>query len=368
MKKFLLISPKNRTVYNFRGDLIRSLREDGYEVVVTGPDRTDVERIEALGVTFLEVPMQKNGTSILEDLKYLKRLVSVMRSVRPDVTLGYTVKPAVYGALAAKWCGVKNRNSMVTGAGYAFTAKGARAKVIGTIVKVLYRMGLSAAHHVIFQNADDREEFVQRKLVCADKCKVVNGSGVNMEWFTPAPLPDGMQFFMLSRLLKSKGVTEYLKACRIVKERYPNVRFSLLGKYETSMQDAVSREEVEAYVKEGIVDRYEETSDVRPYYAACNVFVLPSYREGTPRTVLEAMAMGRAILTTETNGCRETVEHGKNGYLVPIRDEKALAKRMIELIEHPERVEQMGKESLRYCREKFDSNVVNEQMKEAMKV
>lgn len=368
MKKFLLIAPKNRTVYNFRGDLIRDLIRDGYEVVVTGPDQTDVDRITALGARFLEVPMQKNGTSVTGDLRYFKRLVSVMRTERPDVTLGYTVKPAIYGALAAKASKVQNINSMITGAGYAFTARSFRAKVIGTVVKFLYRIGLRAAHHVIFQNADDRDEFVERGLVSADKCAVVNGSGVNMEWYRPTPLPEGMRFFMLSRLLKSKGVTEYLKAARIVKERHPDVHFGLLGKYETEMQDALSQDEVEPYLRDGIVERYDETSDVRPYYAACSVYVLPSYREGTPRTVLEAMAMGRAVLTTQTNGCRETVVDGRNGYLVPIRDENALAERMLELIEHPERTERMGQESLRYCREKFDSVVVNEQMKRAMKV
>jgi len=365
--KFLLISPKNRTVYNFRGDLVKRIVALGYEVVVTGPDRTDVERIEALGARFVEIPMNKTGTSILGDLKYLRRLHGLMRMEKPDVTLGYTVKPVVYGAMAAKLAGVKNINGMVTGGGYTFTAKTVKARVLGMIVRMLYRIGFACTDHVIFQNPDDREEFCARGLTKAKKCHVVNGSGVNMAHFSPRPLPDMPTFFMLSRLLKSKGVEEYLKAAELVKQKLPHARFCLLGKYETTMQDAVPRELVERYIAGGIIERFEETSDVRPYYGKCSVYVLPSHREGTPRTVLEAMAMGRPILTTDANGCRETVEEGVNGYLVPVGDAEQLAERMLRLAD-PQLAEAMGQESIRLCREKFEVSKVNEQMLRIMEL
>ena len=366
--KFLLISPKNRTVYNFRGDLIKSIIASGYEVIVTGPDQTDVEKIEALGVRFVELPMNKTGTSISGDLKYRKALTALMKAEKPDVTLGYTIKPVVYGAMAAHAAGVKNINGMITGGGYTFTAKTVKAKVLGLIVRPLYRLGLGMTDHVIFQNEDDMTEFVSRGLVKREKCQVVNGSGVNMDRFQPAPFPAQPTFFMLSRLLKSKGVLEYLEAARIVKAEFPNARFGLLGKYETSMQDAIPQETVEAYIRDGIVERFEETSDVRPYYADCSVYVLPSYREGTPRTVLEAMAMGRPILTTNTNGCRSTVKDGVNGFLIPVGNSNALAEKMKTFLRMPALAVKMGAESTRLCREKFEVGKVNQEMLRIMQL
>ncbi len=360
--KFLLISPKNRTVYNFRGDLLREILARGHEVLVTGPDRTDVEKIEALGARFFEIPMNKTGTSVTGDLRYRRALTALMKREKPDVTLGYTIKPVVYGAMAARAAGVKNVNGMITGGGYTFTARTAKARVLGLIVRALYRAGLRKTDRVIFQNGDDLEEFVSRGLVRREKCRIVNGSGVSMTRFRPAPLPETPAFFMLSRLLKSKGVAEYLEAARAVKAEYPEAKFYLLGKYETAMQDAIPRETVEQYIRDGVVERFEETADVRPYYAKCSVYVLPSYREGTPRTVLEAMAMGRPIITTDTNGCRQTVEEGVNGYLTPVRDAAAVAERMRRFLQDPALIRRMGAESVRLCAERFEVGKVNAEM------
>lgn len=364
--KFLMISPKNRTVYNFRGELIRRLIEAGYEVTVTGPDRTDVERIEALGVTFEEIPMNKNGTGILSDLRYCRNLRRLMKRIRPDVVMGYTIKPVVYGGIAAHRAGVKNINSLITGGGYTFTAKSFKARVLGSIVRFLYRRSLRHSTHIIFQNRDDKKEFIDRKLAKAEKCFVVNGSGVDMKRFEPCEYPASSCFFMLSRLLKSKGVEEYLRAAERVKAAHPEARFAILGKYEDKMQDAVAKDFVEDLISRGIVERFEETSDVRPYYRACSVYVLPSYREGTPRTVLEAMAMGRPIITTDANGCRDTVIDGKTGFLVPVRDVDAVAEKMTYFIEHPEEIASMGQASLDYCRERFEIDKVNRDMFEFM--
>ena len=360
--KFVLISPKNRTVYNFRGDLIKEIIARGYEVVVTGPDRIDVDKIEALGAKFREIPMQKTGTSVSADVKYCKELMKFLKEEKPDVTLGYTVKPVVYGAIAAKRAGVKNINCLITGGGYTFISTSVKARILGMIVRNLYRVGLANADHVIFQNKDDRREFSTKRLVSKKKCSYVNGSGVNIDQFKPAPMPGEPTFFMLSRLLKSKGVGEYLEAARVVKKQYPNAKFKLLGKYEYVMQDAMDKDYVESFINDGIIERFEETDDVRPYYEMCSVYVLPSYREGTPRTVLEAMAMGRPIITTDTQGCRETVKEGVNGFLVPVKDSAAVADKMIWFIEHPDQMEKMGAQSIRYVRKKFDVNKVNADM------
>lgn len=366
MKKFILVSPKNRTVYNFRGELIQRIIKEGYEVIATGPDIDDVNKIEELGARFVLIPMNKTGTSVFDDLKYAKRLTDLFKQEKPDVTLGYTVKPAIYGAIAAKRAKVPNINSMITGGGYALTAKTLKAKVIGIIVKTLYRIGLRKVDHVIFQNHDDLNEFCDRKMVKREKCAFVNGSGVNLEKFERAPYPEQTAFFMLSRLLKSKGVCEYLEAARMVKDKHPDVHFYILGKYETAMQDAVDKEYVEQFIHDGIVERFEETTDVRPYYSMCSVYVLPSYREGTPRTVLEAMAMNRPVITTDTQGCRETVIDGENGFLVPVKNAKAVADKMIWFIENQNMISVMGDKSRTLAEKKFDVNLVNQAMVEYM--
>lgn len=368
MRRFLLISPKNRTAYNFRGELITQIRQGGYEVIVTGPNREHIDKIEALGARFIEIPMNKNGINPLADLKYTFQLYELMRKERPVCTLGYTIKPVIYGAIAAKLAGVGNINSMITGAGYLFISESRKARMLKRISFLLYRIGLACAHKVIFQNPDDRKEFTAHKLVSPEKCHVVNGSGVNMRKFHPSPLPSTITFFMLGRLLYSKGAMEYLKAAEIIKARYPRVRFMLLGNIVTDMQDGIKAQEIEPYLDNGIVELLGETDHVIPYYNQCSVFVLPSYREGTPRSVLEAMAMGRPIITTDTQGCRETVVDGENGYLVPIKDPVAVASAMERFILNPQSIDSMGKKSLALCEEKFEVSKVNADMIEIMEL
>ena len=368
MKKFLLVAPKNRTVYNFRGDLLRAIQQCGYRTIVTGPNRDNVDRIEALDARFFEVPMNKNGVNVFADLRYLWRLWRLMEKEKPDVVLGYTIKPVIYGMIAAKLAGVRNRNAMITGAGYLFANKSFKASVLKMISFVLYKMGLGAATRVIFQNKDDEEEFVAHGLCKRSKCHVVNGSGVNMDKFVPSPYPKVPTFFMLSRMIYSKGVMDYLEAAKMVKEKYPDSRFMILGKIE-AMQDGVSREEVSPYVEAGIVEHFPETDQIAKYYAQTSVFVLPTaYREGTPRGILEAMASARPIITTNTPGCKETVEEGQNGFFVPIHDAKALAEAMAYFVVHPEQVAKMGARSLEICRGKYEVSIINRRMMEIMDV
>ena len=289
----------------------------------------------------------------------------LIKKEKPEVTLGYTIKPVVYGAMAAKLAGVKSRTSMITGAGYLFTSTSLKAKMTKIIGKILYRVGLACANKVIFQNEDDLEEFTRMRLVTSNKCHVVNGSGVNMEHFSMAPLPDNVTFFMLSRALYSKGVMEYLEACRIIKKKFPKVRCMYLGGIEP-MQDAIPEEVIKSFIEDGSVEYFGETADVRPYVAECSVYVLPSYREGTPRTVLEAMAQGRPIITTDVPGCRGTVIKGETGFLVPPKNPEAVADKMEWFINHPSRIGEMGFASHQYCAVKYEVGIVNRRMLEIM--
>ncbi len=365
--KVIVVSPKNRTVYNFRGDLIKEIIAYGHEVLVTGPDRIDVDKIEALGAKFVEIPMKKNGLNPLEDLKYRDALYALFKAEKPDVVFGYTSKPVIYGSMAAKKAGVKHIVPMVTGAGYAFTAQTIKARIIKAIMSFLYKRAFRCADVAIFQNSDDLKQFTESKLVQKEKCRVVNGSGVNMEKFSLAPYPEQLTFFMLSRVMYSKGIREYLEACTLLKEKYPNVRCMLLGACE-DIQDSISKADLQPYIDKGIVEHFGETDRVADYYAQCSVYVLPSYREGTPRTVLEAMAMGRAVITTDAPGCRETVMDGKNGFLVPVQDGRAVFEKMEQFVLNPSLVEQMGKASYEYCKEKFDVLKVNEDMRKHLNI
>lgn len=358
--KFVLISPKNRTAYNFRGDLIKDIISAGYEVIVTGPNDIDVDKIEELGARFVKIPMEKTGVNAVEDLKYIMALRRLFKKEKPDITFGYTIKPVIYGAIAAKLAGVKHRYSMIAGAGYVFAAKTAKAKIIRMIVKMLYRMGFACAQKVVFMNEDDRNDFTAMKLLSKKKCCMVNGSGVNMERFERSQLPKEPVFFMLSRALRCKGVSEYLEAAQIVHDRHPDVRIMYLGEIDESMQDSLKQSEVQKYIDSGAIEYFPEHPDVRIYYQQCSVFVLPSYREGVPRTVQEAMSMGRAIITTDAPGCRDTVIDGKTGFLVPIGDVDALADTMCRFIENPELISKLGDASYEYCKEKFDVRKVND--------
>lgn len=365
--KIVIVSPKNRTAYNFRGDLIKRIVACGHEVTVTGPNRENVERIEELGAAFVEISVDKNGINPFNDLKYQNALFDLFKREKPDIVFGYTSKPIVYGSIAAKRAGVPYIVSMVTGVGYAFTSQSKKAKIIKLVLSFLYKIAFRCTDTVVFQNPDDLREFVDKKLVSKEKCHVVNGSGVNMKKFPVAEYPEQLTFLMLSRVMYSKGIREYLEACKTVKSQYPDVRFMLLGKCE-NIQDSISEDELKPYIDSGIVEHFGETDRVSDYYKQCSVYVLPSYREGTPRTVLEAMSMGRAIITTDSPGCRETVIDGRNGFLVPIKDAQAVADKMIEFIKNPNLISIMGKESVSLCREKYDVDKVNDDMCKYLKI
>ncbi|MBQ4104906.1 MAG: glycosyltransferase family 4 protein [Clostridia bacterium] len=357
--KFVLISPKNRTAWNFRGDLIKDIVAKGWEVIVTGPNNIDVDKIEALGARFVKIPMEKTGVNAISDLKYIKNLRKLFKAEKPDVTFGYTIKPVIYGAIAAKLAKVPHRYSMIAGAGYVFAAATTKAKIIRMIVKMLYRIGFSCAQKVVFMNPDDLQDFTSMNLLKKDKCCMVNGSGVNMERFERTALPEKPVFFMLSRALRCKGVGEYLEAAQIVHKRHPDVRIMYLGEIDESMQDSLKQQEVQKYIDSGAIEYFPEHPDVRIYYRECSVFVLPSYREGIPRTVQEAMSMGRAVIVTDVPGCRETVIDGKTGFLVPEKDPEALADTMCRFIEKPDLITKLGDASYEYCKEKFDVRKVN---------
>jgi glycosyltransferase involved in cell wall biosynthesis len=367
LKTFLLIASFPDSLIKFRGPLLRALVAKGLDLHVAAPHLVDVPDIrtelEALGITLHDISLNRTGTNPVADLATVAELWRLMRRIRADYVLGYTIKPVIYGSMAAWLAGVPNRFALVTGLGYAFTgeASGKRG-LLRKLIQRLYRFGLSKSRKVLFQNPDDEALFRQLQLLPADipSC-VVNGSGVDVADYALAPLPQNPSFLLIARLLGDKGVREYAQAARKVKAQYPDSIFRLVGWIDDN-PDAIGQLELDEWVSSGTVEFLGKLADVRPAIADCNVYVLPSYREGTPRTVLEAMAMGRPVITTDAPGCRETVTDGDNGFLVSVMAVDELAAAMVRFIESPELVASMGERSRLVAEQKYDVHRVNEFM------
>jgi glycosyltransferase involved in cell wall biosynthesis len=271
----------------------------------------------------------------------------------------YTIKPVIYGCLAARFAGVRRRFAAITGLGYMFEADSTVKKVLMALATLLYRLALLGAAAVFFQNREDRECFERAGIVgLAHRVELTRGTGVDVAHFAPLPLPSGPPVFLLvGRLLEAKGLYEYAQAARILKERHPGVRFHLLGPPEQG-PGSVPLERIREWEREGLIAYLGQTGDVRPYLAAASVIVLPSWREGTPCSVMEGMSMGRPVVVTDAPGCREVVLNGVNGHMAPLRDPPALADAMERFILHPEDIASMGAASRRIAVEEFDARKV----------
>jgi glycosyltransferase involved in cell wall biosynthesis len=365
--KILLIASLAESLINFRGPLIAALQAKGMVVHVAAPDlpvHSSVRmQLQSMGVTVHEVPMRRTGTNPLADLHTAWTLWRVMRQITPGMVLAYTIKPVIYGILAAWLAGVPQRFALITGLGYAFQGDRQRSR-LKALMQRLYGLALARAQRVFFQNPDDLALFQERCIlqphtpVC-----VVNGSGVDVASFPVRPLPaaseaGAVSFLFIGRLLRDKGVREFAQAARLVRRSHPHVQCLLVG-WIDSNPTAITQEELDDWVADASIKFLGRLSDVRPAIEACSVYVLPSYREGTPRTVLEAMAMGRAIVTTDAPGCRETVVHGENGFLVPVQDAQALAQAMRRFVDEPALQRRMGARSRQIAEDKYDVRKVN---------
>ena len=360
-----------RSLIAFRGDMLRSMVELGHDVLAMAPedDPEVAAALKEIGVRYRPIPLRRTGMNPLRDAGTVVALARAFRAYRPDAVFVYAVKPVIYGSLAARLAGVRLRAAMITGTGSAFSGGSSRKRrIVSWLVRRLYWAGLAGVHVVFFQNPDDERLFRSLGLVGRRGQRIVRvgGSGVDLARFTPTPLPAGpMTFLLIGRVIRDKGVAEYVEAARLVREVHPEARFQLLGPLDVN-PSAISKEELDSWVATGVIEYLGRTPDVRPNLALAHVCVLPSYGEGMPRSVLEAMAMARPVVVTDVPGCRETVVPGRNGYLVPVRDSAALADVMIRLIEEPERLAEMGREGRKLAEERFDVREVNRTIVEAM--
>lgn len=368
--KVLLIAGLAESLINFRGPLIAALIAKQAQVHVAAPN-LDAEhaanaKLTALGCQVHSISLARAGRNPLADIRTFVSMLKLMLKVRPEVVLAYTIKPVIYGMLAARLMGVSKRFALITGLGYAFQASSKGN--LQQLVQYLYKLALKCTDKVFFQNPDDQLLFKELGLLNGVSSVVVNGSGVDLNYYAAQPMvSDVPKFLMVARLLGDKGVREYAQAAMQLKAQNPTAVFQLAGWIDEN-PNAVAQQELDAWVNSGAIEYLGKLEDVRPALAECSVYVLPSYREGTPRSVLEAMATGRAIITTDAPGCRETVKHGVNGLLVPIKNVSALVDAMQICIDQPLLVEQMAQNSLQLVREKYDVNKVNIHMLDEMGV
>ena len=372
MAKILIIGSVASSLINFRGPLLQEMVALGHEINACAPEApADIRtQLSNIGVTYHEIRIERTSLSPLQAIYSILNLITLFKKIKPDVYLGYTIKPVIYGSIAARVTRVSNIYSIISGLGYTFSNSGIKAKIIGLLVKSLYKIALHFNQKVFFQNPDDLTVFNRHGLLRRfDQAVLINGSGVDLNLFTPKQFPTHISFLLISRLIKEKGIYEYVETAQKIKEKYPKIKFSLVGYIDEKYPSAISREDLNKWIESGIIDFQGFLKDVRPAIENCTVYVLPSfYPEGTPRSVLEAMAMGRPIITTDSPGCRETVQHGVNGFLVPKYDVPALVEAAEFYIQNPAEISRTGLASRRIAEEKYDVHKVNAVILKAMEL
>ena len=343
---------------NFRLNLMVALRDAGCEVLAVAPADAHVQRLNDAGISFAAIPLSGSGTNPLTEARSVAALSRVLRLHRAELVLSYTPKGNLYAALACIFAGrafVPN----VSGLGRSFIQR----NWITRIVSLLYRLTFSRARRVFFQNQDDLDAFVRARLVPQALTERLPGSGVDLTHFVPLPQPandaDAPVFLLIARMLWDKGVGEFVAAARRVRQTFPGSRFVLLGFADVANPSAISRQQLDAWSAEGVVSICPPVNDVRPWLAQADCVVLPSYREGVPRTLLEAAACARPVITTDAPGCRDTVVHGQTGFLCRVRDADDLAARMLDFIALPAaQRQQMGMSGRAFVEAHFDEREV----------
>jgi len=359
MKKIFFYCGDGNSLIDFRGHLIKKYIANGFEVFANTPNikQDNLRLLQSWGVRVIDSNIQRKSINLFSSLRELFQLIGCILRNKPSIIFAYTHKPVLVAAFAGFICRVPNVVSLITGTGHLFDNYDFKTKFRRFIGLFLFRIALTFSHKVIFQNPDNLELFLALRLVKKDKTHIVNGSGVDLEKFAYHPLPNNKTFLCLARLIKSKGLLEYAKAAKIIKDEHPGYTF-LLGGPEDAHIDSIPVDEI----KNEWGERYgvEYIGNVsKPYDAIkeCDVYVLLSYNEGTPRSVLEALATGRPVITTDVPGCRETVNHAQNGYLVEVASVESTVKYMLQIMQS--NLPKMSLESRKFAEKKYDVHTIN---------
>lgn len=358
--KIAILSSHTPSIFWFRMDMMKEFLSRGHEVyaIANEPEELWKQRFFENGITYRQIITSRNSVNPLQDLHTFRSIKQILREIQPDKLFTFQAKTVIYGGIAANLLGIKETYPLIAGVGSLFLKDDLRTKLLRRVLVTEYKLGMKHSAAVFFQNTDDEKTFRDYGIIRKQKVQLLNGSGVNVDHFLPADMPDSCTFLCISRLIRDKGVYEYLQACREIRIRHPQVRCLLVGPYDTN-PSALKPEELQQFVEDGSIEYFGNQDDVRPFLAQCSVYVLPSYREGTPKTVLEAMACGRAVITTDVPGCRETVKDGENGFLIPAKDVGALIEKMEYMLGHREDVVRMGRIGRSTAEAVFDVRKVN---------
>ncbi|SUU07371.1 glycosyltransferase family 4 protein [Acinetobacter haemolyticus] len=368
--KVIMVGTVASSFYGFRADLICTLLKKGHQVYAFTSEYTaeDLIKIEKLGATPITYTLNRGGLNPLADIVATYRLSKKIKEINPDLVFSYFSKPVIFGTLAAKLAQVPRVIGMLEGLGYTFTEQpeglSKKTQLIKKIQVFLYKIALPQLDQLIFLNPDDPKDLLGKYTINVKNVEVLGGIGLNLDQYKYSiNYSNNISFIFIARLLAEKGIHDFIKAAKIVKAQYPDTKFTVLGAIDKLALGSLKEEELEGLVKTNIIEYPGYVNNVADWIKKANVFVLPSYyREGVPRSTQEAMAIGRAIITTDVPGCRETVEDGVNGFLVPKWNPEALAEKMIYFIEHPEQTQVMGAESYKIAVEKFDAEKVNQRL------
>ncbi len=355
--KYLLIATRSKEIMNFRKSFIEYLVDNGHSVSVIAFDGERKEDIESLNAKVFVVEQNNRGLNPFSILKFQKQVKKIVKSEQPDVVLTYQLKPNALSVKVAKKAGAKKVFCMVEGLGDVYIKNGLKWKIIRAVVNGLYKNSFKKADKVFFLNNDDKSEFIDRKLVKEEKCVVINGIGVDLNHFTQKPIKNHATVLMVARMLKSKGVYEYLECARKVKKLIPSATFNYLGG-----EGDITLKDIQEYIDDGSINYLGVVKDVRPYLEDCSILVLPTYREGLPVSVMEAESVGRAIITTNAVGAKETVKDGFNGFLVQVKNVNELTEKVCFLLENKEQIEKMGQNSRTFAEQNFDKQKINNEI------
>ncbi|WP_336169063.1 glycosyltransferase family 4 protein [Acinetobacter sp. 161(2023)] len=372
-KKIALIGTTGSSFYGFRADLIKQLVSEGHIVYALTSEYSDqcLEKIKGLGALPVTYQLSRGGLNPFADIQSFLQLKKILKRIQPDIVFSYFAKPVIYGSMAAKAAKVPSVIGMLEGLGFTFTdqpeGQTAKTKIIRNIQVLLYRMAFPCLNKIVFLNPDDQHDLIQHYGLHVPEVHVLGGIGLNLSDYPPMDAKiSPVKFLFIGRLLKEKGVFELIQAIRIVKSKYPQAHFTILGAIDHQNMGALKQAELDQLIAEKLFEYPGYVTNVNQWITDSSVFVLPSYREGVPRSTQEAMAIGRPVITTDVPGCRETVEDGINGFLVPRWDPKALADKMCYFIENPEQVNIMGLKSYEIAQEKFDAEKVNAKLIDIM--
>lgn len=365
----VIITNSAATLFGLRKELVEWWVRDGNKVTAIGEldEQLFLPKCKAAGFDYKKVHINRIGLNPFSDFRTLRELTAVLKELKPDKVFCTFAKGVAYGAWAARRAGISDVYALISGLGSSFRGKSIKERFAGLVVSVLYKNAFKGCERVIFQNNDDLHYLLSKKLLREEQAVIVNGSGVDLDYFASNVRPNNAAFLFVGRLLRDKGVNEYIKAAIIVKEKHPEASFMVVGDVDSN-PSSLTKHEVDKIRELGIVDFYGYQPDVRPFISRADIFVLPSYHEGLPRSVIEAMSMGRPILTTNAPGCRETVIDGINGFKVSVGDANGLAQKMLYLLEHGDEAQRMGIESRRMAEEKYDLYKILAEYKRIMRL